>query len=88
MTAVEALASGKAVIALGRGGALEIASEQPPLSGVFYSAPVENLLGEAVARFEKIETEIQPDSLRARAQRIDEAEFMRSMRELLGLTRN
>src|SRR5438876_5954494 len=55
ITPVEALASGKAVIALGRGGVLESAPSEDRLGGIFYQEPEEQQLEEAIERFEKIE---------------------------------
>jgi glycosyltransferase involved in cell wall biosynthesis len=81
LTPVEALASGKPVIALGRGGALEIV---PPDGGVFYPAPTEDFLASAIARFESIESEIDPGRLQASATRFSESEFARKMRGVLG----
>jgi glycosyltransferase involved in cell wall biosynthesis len=55
MTAVEAVASGKAVIALGRGGVLE----SVPAEGAFlFDAPEEAAFGAAVERFEAEEASI------------------------------
>jgi glycosyltransferase involved in cell wall biosynthesis len=78
MTPVEALASGKAVIALGRGGALETV---PSFGGVFYSEPAD--LTDAIARFETIEPGIRPAELQAWTQRFSEAEFVRKIAPLL-----
>jgi glycosyltransferase involved in cell wall biosynthesis len=76
MTPVEALASGKPVIALGRGGALETV---PPFGGVLYDDASEESLGRAIARFEEMEPEIHPAELQAYAQRFSEGEFMQRM---------
>jgi glycosyltransferase involved in cell wall biosynthesis len=78
MTPVEALASGKPVIALGRGGALETV---PSFGGIFYSEPAE--IGEAITRFEAIEPDIRPADLQAWAQRFSGAEFVRKMAPVL-----
>jgi glycosyltransferase involved in cell wall biosynthesis len=80
MTPVEALASGKPVIALGRGGALETV---PSFGGVFYDDPAE--IGDAIARFEAMEAGIRPADLQAWAQRFSEAEFVRKMSTVLEL---
>jgi glycosyltransferase involved in cell wall biosynthesis len=79
MTAVEALASGKPVIALGRGGALETV---PAFGGVFYDEPAE--IGGAIARFEAGEAAFRPAELQAWSRRFSEAEFARKMAEILG----
>jgi glycosyltransferase involved in cell wall biosynthesis len=81
IAAVEALASGKAVIALGAGGVMETA---PSFGGVFYEDPAG--LGAAVERFEAIEAEIRPVELQAWARRFSPEEFARKMGEVLTLT--
>jgi len=80
ITPVEALASGKPVIALGRGGALETV---PPFGGVFYDAPTEDAIADAIYRFEKMERQIDPAALQAWTRRFSEAEFTRKFQSLL-----
>lgn len=80
MTAVEAIASGKAVIALGRGGVLEIV---PPEGAFLYPMPDEDSLGDAVQRFEAAEKVIPSSDLMASAARFSQGEFDRKMREIL-----
>jgi glycosyltransferase involved in cell wall biosynthesis len=80
ITAVEAIASGKAVIALGRGGVLEIV---PPEGAFFFDSPEEPPLAAAIARFESAEANIDSQKLRAAAARFSEAEFDRKMRGIL-----
>jgi glycosyltransferase involved in cell wall biosynthesis len=80
ITAVEAIASGKAVIALGRGGVLEIV---PPEGAFLYSTPDEDSLDHAIRRFEAAEKEIPSTELQISAARFSEAEFDRKMREVL-----
>ena len=80
MTAVEALASGKPVIALGRGGVLETV---PGYGGVFFDEPVEEALLDGVRRFEAIEGGFRPVELRAWAENFSESEFARKMTPLL-----
>ena len=80
ITPVEALASGKPVIALGRGGALETV---PPFGGVFFDEPTEECLAAALDRFEQLEPQVTPDELRAHAQRFSEAEFAQKMTAIL-----
>jgi glycosyltransferase involved in cell wall biosynthesis len=77
---VEALASGKPVIALGRGGALETV---PAFGGVFYDEPSEQQLAGALERFEAVESQILPAELQAHARQFSEAEFARKMTEIL-----
>jgi glycosyltransferase involved in cell wall biosynthesis len=80
MTPVESLASGKPVIALGRGGALETV---PSFGGVFFEEPNEDSLMEAVSRLETMEPDMQPIELRAWAERFSETEFARKMSPIL-----
>lgn len=83
MTPVEALASGKAVIALGRGGVMESVPRENPVAGVFYRAPEEEELLDAIAEFEKIEPQISPRDLQASAVRFSEERFAREMRDVI-----
>ena len=76
ITPVEALASGKPVIALGRGGALETV---PPGGGIFYDDASAEGLAEALERFEKLEPRICRSELQEHARRFSAAEFARKM---------
>lgn len=80
ITPVEALASGKPVIALRRGGALETV---PPFGGVLYPEPAEDAMAAALAEFERMEPRVIPAELQAHAARFSEDEFRRRMRPLL-----
>jgi glycosyltransferase involved in cell wall biosynthesis len=80
---VEALASGKAVIALGRGGVLETAPTRDPLAGFFYLEPGEQYLKEAVERFERNEKNLRPAALRAHAAQFSKEAFRRKISEFL-----
>jgi glycosyltransferase involved in cell wall biosynthesis len=82
ITAVEALASGKPVIALARGGALETI---PPCGGVLYDDPVDDCLRDAVEQLEELEKTIDPKCLTTWAAKFSEAEFARKMRPILGI---
>jgi glycosyltransferase involved in cell wall biosynthesis len=79
---VEALASGKPVLALGRGGALETV---PPFGGVTYAEPTEVHLQQAIAMLDQMETAISPASLQAWASQFSEREFLHKMADCLGL---
>jgi glycosyltransferase involved in cell wall biosynthesis len=82
IAAVEAVASGKGVVALARGGVLEI----PPPEGAFlYDSPDESGLSAALARFDAAEQAIPVELLRASARRFAPAEFERGMRPILNL---
>ena len=59
MTPVEALASGKPVVALGRGGALETV---PGFGGEFFDEPTETALAAALIRFEEREADFRAPS--------------------------
>ncbi len=76
ITPVEALASGKPVIALGRGGAVETV---PPFGGVFFDEATEESLAGALQRFEEMEADILPAELQVWARRFSEAEFARKI---------
>ena len=81
IAAVEALASGKAVIALGKGGVLESAEEGS--GGFFYGQPEQQQLQQAIARFEKAEAHLAPRDLQASAMRFSEAVFLSKMSRVL-----
>lgn len=80
ITAVEATASGKPVIALGRGGVLE---GVPNGGGVFYAQPLDDDLMAAVRQFDSLEPLIDREALRASAARFSEGEFARKMTAIL-----
>lgn len=85
IVAVEAMASGKAVVALGRGGVLESVPPDEPLAGVFYNDPGEVGLEEAVLRFESMEAQVQPMRLQNWATRFSEARFHEEICLIVGL---
>jgi glycosyltransferase involved in cell wall biosynthesis len=80
ITLVEALASGKPVIALGRGGVLETV---PAFARVLYAEPSEAHIAGALKRFEALEPQIRPAELQAYARRFSAAEFERKITKLL-----
>jgi glycosyltransferase involved in cell wall biosynthesis len=83
ITAVEALASGKPVIALARGGALEIV---PEFGGLLYDQ-VEGL-PQAIENWDQLEPDLNPRALQAYAARFSQAEFARQMKPILFETRS
>jgi glycosyltransferase involved in cell wall biosynthesis len=83
ITAVEAMASGKGVIALGRGGVLESVAIADPVCGVFYSDPDEEHLAAAIAKFESIESRLDPREIQRYAQRFSEAAFRARMQDVI-----
>lgn len=80
---VEALASGKPVIALGKGGVLETVPLFNPRSGFFYSQPGECHLEGAVKQFEREEKYLRPPELRSRASRFSTEVFRREISKIL-----
>ena len=60
IVAVEAMASGKPVIALGRGGVLEAVPPGGRGAAVFYGEPGDEALEQAVKRFEEVEALVRP----------------------------
>jgi glycosyltransferase involved in cell wall biosynthesis len=72
ITMVESLASGKPVIALGRGGALEIVA---PGCGVLYRDASDAALDRALRDFDDREGEFDPAFLEQRASRFSEMDF-------------
>jgi glycosyltransferase involved in cell wall biosynthesis len=78
ITIVEALASGKAVIALARGGVLEIV---PPEGAFFFDSPDESSLNAAMERFES--STVDPRVLQTTAAKFSAAEFDRKMRRVI-----
>jgi glycosyltransferase involved in cell wall biosynthesis len=78
MTMVEALASGKPVIALGRGGALEIVE---PGCGFLFEEPTPDALHTALRRLYR--AEFCPSDLQAGVQKFSEMEFHRHMQTLI-----
>ena len=81
ITAVEAMASGKPVIALGKGGVLDSVPERT--AGIFYDAPSEEDLADAIRRFEIAERSISPLLLQKLASRFSEARFAEAFELLL-----
>ena len=81
MIAVEAHACGRPVIALARGGALEIVI--PELNGIFFAEETASSLAEAVVRFESIEAKFQPRIIQETARPFREARFEREIRNFI-----
>jgi glycosyltransferase involved in cell wall biosynthesis len=85
ITAVEALASGKPVIGLARGGVLESVPREP-CGGVLYAQGSEAGLEEALRVFETLEPSIRPANLQQWASRFSEERFREKMERILGGT--
>ncbi len=80
ITMVEALASGKPVLGLGRGGACEIVDQ---LGGILYAAPTEEDLGQTLTRFESVDHEFLPKALQGWAANFSESNFRANMERIL-----
>ena len=80
---VEALASGKPVIALGRGGVLESVPAHDPQAAFFYRDPGPWALHEAIGRFEAAEYRMNPAVLQNVASRFSEMRFSREIGNLI-----
>jgi glycosyltransferase involved in cell wall biosynthesis len=83
ITAVEAQASGKPVIALGQGGVLESVPASNPAGGIFYQNADEASLEAAVRQFELEEASFQSVAIQASAARFSTATFDSKMGEIL-----
>ncbi len=78
---LEAMASGRPVIALGRGGALE--TVVPGETGVLFEEASPDALVKAILEFERIQTEFDPDQLAQYAARFDKARFKQEFGEFV-----
>lgn len=83
IVAVEAMASGKPVVAFGRGGILDVVSAGESQAGVLYEQPGDEALEQAVSRFELLEPFVDGSILQARASTFSEARFLREMQEVI-----
>jgi glycosyltransferase involved in cell wall biosynthesis len=83
ITMVEALASGKPVLALGRGGACEIVCQDDLRAGTLYANPTEDDLEKALTRFEMAESEFHPKPLQRWTTQFSEACFRANMQRIL-----
>jgi glycosyltransferase involved in cell wall biosynthesis len=83
ITPVEALASGKPVIALGRGGALETVPVHEPLGGLLYIDSTDDALREAIEQWDRHEHQVVPQALQAYAAKFSGAEFSAKMKPIL-----
>ena len=80
ITMVEALASGKPVIAVARGGAMEIVQNG---CGLLYDDAKSDSLKEAIAAFERVESRFDPGILIESALRFSEERFEAGFRDVL-----
>lgn len=85
---VEAMAAGRPVIALGRGGALETVippghpSGKPPTGVLFHQQSAEGLI-EGVLRFEKQEAGFEPARIRGHASMFDRTRFVKEIESFI-----
>ena len=86
IVAVETIASGKPMIALGKGGVLESVPERNPRAGFFYDHPGEDCLATAIETFEREEPHLFPKAIQAAAARFSTERFELAMRQLMGQT--
>jgi glycosyltransferase involved in cell wall biosynthesis len=80
ITTVEALASGKPVVALARGGSLEIVGNG---CGILYAEPNGNCLNQALKSLDTVRRLLEPDRLISRANIFSEAAFASKFSETL-----
>lgn len=83
ITAVEALASGKPVIALEKGGAAETVPTAQPVGGVLYRDSSDDGLQKAIEYWDMREKEVDPRTLQAYATKFSEAEFLKKIAPIL-----
>ncbi|HVV46422.1 MAG TPA: glycosyltransferase, partial [Bryobacteraceae bacterium] len=81
ITMVEALASGKPVLAVARGGAVEIVRNG---QGILYPESDEASLAEAVRSFDRIESQIDPHALVEYASGFSEPVFQKRFADAIG----
>src|SRR4051794_36195586 len=82
IVSVEALASGKPVIALGRGGVLESISSETG-GGFFYKLPGDRGLEEALSEFERRHAQVSSTRLQMAAKKFSEERFVEQMLQIL-----
>lgn len=83
IVAVEAMASGKPVIAFGQGGVTETVPLLRPVGGLLYHEPTEGSLSGALQSFDRVESLVAPDMLQAHAQRFGRPIFIQKIRNLI-----
>jgi glycosyltransferase involved in cell wall biosynthesis len=83
ITPVEAMASGKSVIAWARGGVLETASMAGPGGAFLYETPDVAALQAAIERFEAVDVPVPAERLQSVAAAFSEEEFLRKFQGLL-----
>jgi|SRR4051794_29326118 len=84
IVSVEALASGKPIVGLGRGGIIEIAPEAE-YAGFLYPQPGSDSLERAIAHFDAVEGTIRPSKLQFLASQFSENQFAANINALVNL---
>lgn len=80
ITPVEAMASGRPVIAFARGGALETVT---PETGIFFNEQTPEALIEAVLKFESERDRFHSEEIRKHALKFDKSVFKRKLKEYI-----
>ena len=83
ITPVEALASGKPVIAFGRGGATETVPVAKPLGGIFFDEYTDDALAGAIEQWDQQEQHVDPAALQHYAAKFSEERFAEKMKPVL-----
>lgn len=83
---VEALASGKPVIALGKGGVLETVPTSHPCGGILYPDEGPTALAAALLEFERTEHQFRPAELQRSVAHFSKATFLAAMARLINQT--
>ncbi|MEA2007423.1 MAG: glycosyltransferase [Patescibacteria group bacterium] len=79
ITVVEAMASGKPVVALRRGGVMETVQEH--VTGEFFDAPQVEIVADGIRRFIENENSYDYEKIRARAEEFSEERFKKEFKE-------
>ncbi len=81
ITPVEAMAAGKPVIALKKGGALETIIEG--ITGIFFDEATPDSLASAIESFERIEETIKPADCRNQSEKFSKDAFKNNLKEII-----
>lgn len=79
LTPLESMASGRPVIAYGKGGALETVVDGK--TGIFFKEQTVESLKEAIQHFLTIEDSFDAKAIRAHAEKFDDAEFIKNIQK-------